>query len=208
MNFNKLVAFGCSNTFGRSLPDDADGYVPSKYSWPFLLSKLFDIEILNLGIPGASNKQILYNILNYNFKQNNVVFVLWTYPNRHCIIHSKNSVEKIGNWLMPFKKSKTFFKMFYTEYDQKITDCFYYNLANLYLQQKKIKHIFLIPNNKCINLDINWQLVKFLNVFFDDLKTMYPFASDNMHLGTEGHKNFAHTIFNKYMTNDYYLGGK
>ena len=59
----KLVAFGCSFTYGTALPDVTDTKC-SNMAWPALVAEKMNIEHINLGVPGASNDLILYNILN------------------------------------------------------------------------------------------------------------------------------------------------
>ena len=65
---NRLIAFGCSNTFGQALEDCWDyekndvGEYPSKLAWPSVLSKKLDLECHNHALPGASNKLIMNQI--------------------------------------------------------------------------------------------------------------------------------------------------
>ena len=62
----RLVAFGCSQTWGSALPDvwgikenqTIHERGVSKYAWPKLLANKLDVECVNLGIAGASNKEI------------------------------------------------------------------------------------------------------------------------------------------------------
>jgi hypothetical protein len=66
----RLVTFGCSFTYGQGLPDCPTGVeAPSQYSWPYLLSSQLDRQLVNRGIPGASNLQILNEILNFEFEE-------------------------------------------------------------------------------------------------------------------------------------------
>jgi len=207
MSFHRLIAFGCSDTFGAALDDiDSKQDSPSKHSWPFNLAKEFNLEAENMGIRGASNKEILWQILNYNFNEKDIVFVLWSYPNRHFIIKDKDCGEQLGVWGMESKKNKAYYKLLYHDYDQIITNYFYYNLAKLYLQERNIKHIFLTHCKEFINLDIPWNSVKFLDVFFDEELTKWPKAKDAKHLGADGHAAFALKVFKKYNLNIYYTG--
>jgi len=206
---DRLVTFGCSNTFGAYLDDNYHtNEFPSKFSWPANLAKLLDVPIENKGIPGASNKEILYTLLNYNFKNDDIVFVLWSHHDRHCII-TKNNVERIGTWWRKQnKRYRCFFKQLWNLYDRKIENYFYYNFAHLYLQEKNIKHVFLAHERPYIDLTLEWNSVNFLNVFLTDIRNRYPFAKDNSHPGIEAHKLFAEVIYHKYNTNDFYIGDK
>lgn len=206
MSFSRLVTFGCSLTFGMNLDDNyPKNAFPSKFSWPVKLAKLLDIPITNKGILGASNKQILYTLLNYNFNADDIVFVLWSHYDRHCIIE-ENTVEPLGAWQKKNKSSRLFFKQLWNFYDRKIESYFYYNFAHLYLQQNNIKHVFLTPDKENIDLNLKWSSIKFLNAFFNRTRELFPFANDNKHPGIEAHKNFAQIIYNKYTINEYYTG--
>ena len=90
---NRLLAFGCSHTYGESLPDclPPKGFVapmppPSQFAWPNLLAKKLNRECVNLASCGASNKQIHYNIVNTNFENDDLVLVLWTQHSRSCFM--------------------------------------------------------------------------------------------------------------------------
>ena len=68
-NKNRIIAFGCSLTYGEGLKDCLPDPInlkkakyPSKYAWPNLLSKKTNIPIINNGQPGESNKLIANNI--------------------------------------------------------------------------------------------------------------------------------------------------
>ena len=207
MSFSRLVTFGCSLTFGMNLDDNyPNNEFPSKFSWPVNLAKLLDVPIENKGILGASNKQILYTLLNYNFSADDIVFVLWSHHDRHCIITDLNEIESLGVWMKKNKSSRLFFKQLWNFYDRKIESYFYYNLAHFYLQQNNIKHVFLTPDKKNIDLNLKWSSIKFLNVFFNSTRDLFPFANDNSHPGIEAHENFAQIIYNKYTINEYYTG--
>ena len=74
LNKYKLVVFGCSFTFGHGLPDclDVNEKGPAKQSVKWLgqtiTRNIWKFKSLdNKGIPGASNKIILNEIVNYDF---------------------------------------------------------------------------------------------------------------------------------------------
>jgi len=85
---SRLITFGCSHTFGQALPDVWNNIRsgPSKYAWPQLLADKLNIECVNLGIPGASNKQIWFRIVKIKFEPNDIVIILWSSQPRWCII--------------------------------------------------------------------------------------------------------------------------
>ena len=78
----RLVTFGCSFTYGSALADTYEFTPgPSIYAWPNIFAKELNLECVNKVIPGASNKEILHYIQNFEFRSNDTVCVLWTYPN-------------------------------------------------------------------------------------------------------------------------------
>ena len=90
--YNRLITFGCSNTYGHGLDDcvtekGSHGPDPSKNSWPFLLGNMLEIEkVVNLAVPGSSNKQIAKKVIDYrDFTSEDLVIVGWTFIERDCI---------------------------------------------------------------------------------------------------------------------------
>ena len=96
----RLVAFGCSHTYGESLPDcitNDPPPPPSKFSWPNILSKKLSPGIdkcVNLAQCGSSNKQINFKILKSNLEKNDIVVVLWTHIDRSCFL-TDNSLKQM-----------------------------------------------------------------------------------------------------------------
>ena len=63
--FNKLITFGCSNTFGVGLPDCwPNTEFPSKLGWAQQLANGVSLPLTNLSRPGASNLGILNDIIS------------------------------------------------------------------------------------------------------------------------------------------------
>jgi hypothetical protein len=83
MPTRRLVTFGDSFTYGHYLPDC------DTQSWPALLAAKMDLEILNMADPGASNIEILTKILSFEFKENDLVVVGWTFIERDMIFKEK-----------------------------------------------------------------------------------------------------------------------
>jgi hypothetical protein len=107
---SRLIAFGCSFTYGQGLPDCKIGEnwsdfanTPSLLSWPFLLGKKLDIPTINKGVPGASNTEILYHILNFEFEPRDKVVIMWSLPNRDVYFlpgrRKKKPFRQLGAWL-------------------------------------------------------------------------------------------------------------
>ena len=56
---NRIVASGCSFTYGQGLDD------PKTESWPAQLSKMFDVECVNLAKIGHGNEHVQDSIIDY-----------------------------------------------------------------------------------------------------------------------------------------------
>lgn len=84
---NTVAVVGCSHVFGQG--------VSEQYTISGILSNEFGIPAVNLGIPGASNRQIHANAISvrkyFNPKK---IIVVWTYPNRNTWIYDYNN-----NWI-------------------------------------------------------------------------------------------------------------
>ena len=197
----RLVAFGCSNTWGWGLSDIwniKNNDQPSKYAWPQLLADKLNIRCNNLSIPGASNKEIWYNIINAKFETDDVVTILWTYFDRYCILQ-KNNTDQIGAWKTDVL-SKQFFKYFYDEYDMLLNlylliDHVQYSLEN---KVKLIKHFLVFKPHEWIknyDKDFTWNMAHPV-LFLDDIDH-FPKALDKNHPGPKTHEMFAEKIYNE-----------
>ena len=115
----KLIAFGCSNTFGQFLPDvwneetelPIDDEGPSQFAWPQILADKLNLKCCNFGEPGISNKEIWYNIVNGEsfFEIDDIVIICWTYSDRNCIIKSKE-IKQLRYWDTLDVESRSYYK--------------------------------------------------------------------------------------------------
>jgi hypothetical protein len=82
--YKRLVAAGCSFTYGLGLED------PVNQSWPGVLGKLLDCEVVNLGTPGAGNSYIANSILDQHATdpEFDLVVVGWSRWARMDFCHS------------------------------------------------------------------------------------------------------------------------
>jgi len=192
---SRLIAFGCSNTYGQGLEDcyvnGSYGDSPSKLSWPFLLGELLEKEVVNNGYPSVSNFEILYRILNFDFQKNDVVVILWTFYFRDLIFKDAKNYERIGTW----NKSKIFndWAMAHSNIDLKIRSLFYMNHAELYLNSLDIKNFSFV-----IDPELVQDIPEYLNI--KNLKlnvnlTQVDKALDGYHLGPISHKRYALSFY-------------
>jgi hypothetical protein len=199
MVMSKLVAFGCSFTYGHGLPDcwkgeGLAGDFPSKMAWPSLLAAALKKECVNASYPGCSNIGILNNVLSYDFDKDDVAVILWTYTDRDLIFYQNKSPIKIHAWIendLLKSWSET-----HNSYDLEIRSWFYIHHVYHYLQNKGIKFYFLRINLKS-NIPSWAKGIEFLNTDIQSLRKIYPPALDGSHPGEACHKEFSHLVWNE-----------
>jgi hypothetical protein len=154
----RLIAAGCSLTYGHGLPDCVDknnkkhpGPNPSKMAWPSLIADKLNRSCINLSCPGASNKQIWHTLLNFNFEPDDIVIVYWSFIHRYCFLTDKMSEflnfksnvnsESMFDINNNQQKNNFYYKNLFTEYDS-ILD-FYLRVrdADTYLLSQNVEKI-------------------------------------------------------------------
>jgi hypothetical protein len=116
--YKRLVTFGCSNTYGQGLkdcsePDLRAGPLPSKFAWPQLLANHLKLECVNMSEPGASNKQLWWKTVNFEFEPTDLVIYAATFVNRELVLEDDtDDYKNIGMWkdIASPKRSKMFMK--------------------------------------------------------------------------------------------------
>lgn len=200
---DRLVAFGCSHTFGQALPDcDFDyGMVPpSKLSWPFKLGEMLKIDVHNAAIPGASNKQIMNQILTFPFKNTDTAIVLWSYADRFTILDQDRNkyynYEDINyrNQLVPNmtknnRTAKYYYRYVYNRTDNLIMTAHYISYVKLYLNSQNI-----INYHTCAE-EIHHPSI--FSIKHGEIRNRFPKASDGMHVGEKGHMETARRIYKR-----------
>ena len=214
---NNLWAFGCSETFGLWLPDtcqiDDDGIClnpPSKYAWPQILSDKLNLNCINKGVGGNSNKGILQNLLeNINeISKNDIVFIQWShiirtnvYTNsgKNMIINSF-AVDADGKRMLELDKEKDEIMKAYESYVVSIDyiktfveDLYIYmDYLNLKLDCNIyhfiVGHIFNLENKTP-----KWTTAKILST--NSIRESYPKAIDDIHTGIQGHAAIAEKYY-------------
>ena len=190
----RLVAFGCSNTFGSWLPDTEDRISkPSKFAWPQILADKLNLECVNLGSPAASNKEIWWKILNYQPVKTDIVIILWSWYDRYCIITDSDVIKlHIHHDNI---RSNNFSKYLHHTYDMQIDFYLRCNHINQFLKNK----VKLIRHNNQGKLLINssFNEIDFLKADMNTIRDMLPKALDNSHPGIEAHEQFAKEVYNE-----------
>lgn len=188
----KLVTFGCSLTVGYGLDDvGINPKVCSQFSWPSKLGKLLHCNVDNQGVSGASNKEIHWNVLNYNFEKSDIVVILWSHKDRWCI-HNEN-IEQVNAWNKD-RTSKMFFKFLHTDKDMSIDLHTRIHSVHNYLDKQNIKNFHAYADND-YKEHFTWFDIKTLDVDMGKIRRTYPKAKYDHHPGIEAHDVFANTVY-------------
>jgi hypothetical protein len=186
----RIIAFGCSYTYGHGLPDCLEkdkitqGPNPSRLAFPTLLANKLNCQSINLGKSGNSNKEIWHDILNFKFQEDDIVIVTWTYFSRFCIIKADN-IRRINPW----KEEEKLYYMNYSNRHDMVLD-FYgrLNHINLYLSNIGLKNYNFVIESPELEIP-SWSQTAILGKF-----EMLDQADDNCHPGVISHAEFAAII--------------
>lgn len=201
----RLIAFGCSLTYGHGLPDcftPPTGYgpLPSKHAWPTLVAQNLGIEGINKGVPACSNKRISVGVLAYPFEKTDTVVILWSFYGRSMLYITSNHLVNIlpkyngtiGN------KTEEFYRV-HSDYDLFNETTLSISHVNLFLEKKQIKvynfyfdqalHLLLTqyPNSPANSHNL---------IYIDREKIKVDIALDNMHPGVKSQELMAEIMLN------------
>ena len=212
MKKKRLIAFGCSLTFGFGLPDCWDPPYnnlskPSSVAWPNLIADALDRDCVNRSMIASSNKRIWHEIANFDFEDDDLVFVMWSQISRTSILESKYKIQNIGTWMMGEKAwANMYYRIMNREYDDEITTALYISHANYIFNRKKIESYHLAidrKNTNCFNL--LGENINHIPLYMLEYEENYPIAlDDDHHTGVEGHAALARDIL-KYLDIDSYI---
>jgi hypothetical protein len=199
MEKNRLVAFGCSFTYGSGLPDCFDpvhgqGKYPTKIGWVQLLADKLNLTAHNMGISGASNLQILYNMLKFDFQENDTVVVMWSLTNRDVYFRKETlaPVVQLGAWKSIDVLSKRWLESL-DDYDQGVKSWITINHADLLLKSKKVKYLHIPSHPR----DLVPYKPDFINIDNIDLGGLIKVdVGLDPHPGVESNKLTAEKIYN------------
>lgn len=137
---SRLVAFGCSLTYGYGLEDCylEKSNTHSKLAWPDILSSKFSIPSINRGVNAASNKKILLQAIDTPFEKDDIAVILWTYTYRGLLFSNDGSEINI----LPSAHIHPIIKPYYTvhsNYDLIIQSILDIHYTNIFLSTKNVK---------------------------------------------------------------------
>lgn len=190
---SRLIAFGCSYTYGHSLPDchvdpDRPGPVASNLAWPALLANSLKLECVNRAWPGNSNKKIWHDIMTFDFAEDDIIFVMWTKVDRYCVLQKELEVQTIGPWI----EDTNYFRNFYSEYDSVMQSKLYISHCNHVIKNKI--HNLVIESDLDNLFESFGEKIEHIPVYFNYFNQFFSRALDGKHPGTESHAAAANRI--------------
>lgn len=214
MKFNRIITSGCSLTYGHGLKDVSNKHGdvnyelgPSPSAFPQLLGDKLGCEVLNVAMPGASNKRIGYCISEISdLNKNDLVIFNWTYLHRDFII--KRDFHKDSVYLHTFKnrRSKHYeinvqwnkFKAIGDpdQYDHLHNNCVWMLFGNAYARGRTTNIINfsmtdeLYREKKTLKRKYNVHLEESL----ESIYSKFPKGTDNAHPGEDAHLAMANYI--------------
>jgi hypothetical protein len=196
MQVKRLVAFGDSNTYGHALPDCFvppynPGPKPSEFSYANVAAQLMGVPCVNLGIPGNSNRNIMHQIVNFEFMPDDFCVVQWSYVDRTCFFTtSTKTLNILANDLKFNIPRKLYYQHFHSDYDSWFNYWQSIYAVEHVLNQQNIKFVQFDPY--CDNDDTPVPPVaanNYLNYWLEN--TLEDVALDNQHFGPKTHARFG-----------------
>ena len=212
---HRIITFGCSFTYGSELPDCVGqpklnslsqiwDRKPSQYAWPAVLGKLMNMDVCNQSHPGASNLEILCEVLDFKFRPDDIVVIMWSLSHRELIfeeVNSKSYKRKFGEkGLRPWRKLTVWSKGVMAEDFQKVKEIdyikrtwIYMHHADLYLKSKKLKYIHY-PAAPYEIQELKPDFIEAPDNLYWTRTQKIDAAADDRHPGIESHKLQAEEI--------------
>jgi hypothetical protein len=201
---SRLVTFGCSFTYGQGLPNCEIGNneasfssTPSKHAWPTKLGEMLGVNVVNMGIPGASNLEILYHLLNFDFKTNDTVVLMWSLPDRDLYFNSFNGAKpfkQLGSWMTPKNKYERDWAKNVNYKDNCIKSWLYIQHADLYLSSLTLQYIHY-PSFPEVLKEFQPKFIKEITNFYNTGFIVCDQCIGDNHPGLESHVKTAEEIY-------------
>jgi hypothetical protein len=194
----KVLVIGCSITYGQELP------ARLKQSYPSLLSKSNDWEVVNRGFPGASNDRIIRILFEEIDNNYDLIIIAWTETSRKEVfdVRSDRFICINSNNYRSLDWVESYYKHSYDDFHNYENWLRQVILVESFFQSIKQDYIFcntfsIIENyiNKCPKLLSKIDTSKFV----DWPNSIVEWTKDlpvgpNLHPLIEGHQVIANKI--------------
>lgn len=123
--------------------------------------------------------------------------ILWTYPERSCIVQSADAhITNKFKRFIPADSDDPATKHFYTLYDDYDANVDLYTrieYADLHFKKRGIKVLHFLVSKRMI-VKFSWSTAKIEKVFMNDISLNFSPALDNEHPGKLAHYKFAEDV--------------
>jgi hypothetical protein len=203
INFKRIVVFGCSHTYGHGLEDciienNLPGPVPSKFAWPELLSQEFNLEVVNMAKPAASNLEILSRILSFEFLETDLVIVQWTYTVRDLLFLPSEDQQILPRWIGKMSGKRKVYYTIHSEYDTTVKSLFHIHHADIFFRDSNINYIHYVVETEIPSIDTAKNTrFKWFDITLEPFKIIslgIDKANDKMHAGPKTQIEVSKTI--------------
>ena len=191
----RLIVFGDSMSYGVGLEDCwPDTRNPSRYCWPELAASALGRKCINKSVPGSSNKRIWFSIDRFKFRSDDLVLILWTYPDRTAVINNPFKVTNllpslVGNSQGQIEiMARSYYENLHTYYDADITTKLYIRDATNNLKKLNLNFYQMIAESSDKSL---FDGITHIPLYMGDYERNYDKALDGDHAGYDGHLAFA-----------------
>lgn len=190
----KLIkSFGCSFTYGTDLKD-CDDTVPgySRITWPALLASSIGARYECYAAPGIGNLQIYHNVLSEIPLLDSEFFVInWTWCDRFDFM---DPLDEQWITLRPGGSNKQhdlYYRNFYNQYHDMMTNAAYINSAINLLQKHNIKFIMTTMDTTLFDVvNPNWQDPRSISLLQKEIKPHITYFQDQTFLNWSKEKGF------------------
>jgi len=185
----RIVSFGASIAEGAGLDN------PETESYAALIANELNVELDNKAIGGASNIRILNTILNYEFKENDYVIIMWAPVNRDYFFEKDGSGFQMGVWESENHPDKfNSWVNSHSEYDLALRSWMQVQHATLYLNSKQIPFVSVADDyNQFTDIDPGFS-AELSNSKLNVYKIFTGKSKDNLHPGAKTHVWLANRI--------------
>lgn len=197
---SRLIAFGCSHTYGQALKER------ETQAWPYIVADRLNLECINEGVMGASITMMYHKLMNFDYQEGDKVVCLWSYPNRRHFYKSK--YESID--ILPFQathpertteekhlRAATYYDILFTEYGNRFENKMMIHHSYNYLESIGVKsyHTYVLSfEDPSLYFESKAGKVPYIKANWHKIYHDGDRAEDNSHGGVEVHKLFAKKI--------------
>lgn len=199
----RLIAFGCSNTFGHGLSDCVmpNGHpprTPSQLGWVATLGKMLQRKVVNQGIPGGSIKEAVWRFEQTEISKDDVVVILWPYYHRTCVTGYTFEDNRKGNLMIapsiPSDLEKGYYKDYFTDEDAFFTNSIFIKYVERTLEKIGAQYYGFVHDPDEIE-EYNKRGANICSLWQGYYHHLGYELTENLHLDVEGNTAFAEDIY-------------